>query len=138
MKPKILILCTGNSCRSQMAHGWLTTLAGDKAEIFSAGVVTHGVNPHAIKVMSEAGIDISGHTSNNVNEYVNIEFDHIITVCDHAKENCPYLPGKANRIHQNFEDPANVSGTAEQVLPVYRRVRDQLKEFCERFAEAYL
>lgn len=116
-----------------MAHGWLNKMAGKKAEIFSAGVVTHGVNPYAKKVMWEVGIDLSTHTSNNVNEYAEMEFDYIISVCDHAKENCPYLPGKGIRIHQNFEDPADATGTDEEKLPVYRRVRDQLETFCKDF-----
>ena len=99
---RILVLCTGNSCRSQMAHGYLQHFAGKEVEVYSAGVETHGVNPRAIATMKEDGIDISHHTSNNVEEYQNIDFDLIITVCDHAKERCPYFPGKAERLHYNF------------------------------------
>ena len=106
---KVLVLCTGNSCRSQIAHGYLKKFAGDKAEIYSAGVETHGVNPKAIATMQEDGIDISMHTSNNVNEYRDIDFDYVITVCDHAKEVCPYFPSNAALFHYNFPDPAKAA-----------------------------
>ena len=102
MKKKILVLCTGNSCRSQIAHGYLQKFAGENAEVYSAGVETHGVNPRAIATMKEDGIDISSHTSNNVDEYTHIDFDYIITVCDNAKERCPYFPSSAKRFHYNF------------------------------------
>src|SRR5690242_1105760 len=108
---KILVLCTGNSCRSQIAEGYLRKFAGDKAEIYSAGIETHGVNPKAIETMKEDGIDISHQTSNNVSEYSNIDFDFIITVCDNAKEQCPVLPSSAKKFHQNFIDPAKAIGT---------------------------
>src|ERR1051326_7352521 len=101
---KILVLCTGNSCRSQLAEGYLRYFAGDKAEVFSAGVETHGVNPRAIAVMAEDGIDISRHTSNNMNEYKGIDFDYVITVCDNAKERCPVFPSQSKKFHQNFPD----------------------------------
>ncbi|MCF6295900.1 MAG: arsenate reductase ArsC, partial [Flavobacteriaceae bacterium] len=108
----ILVLCTGNSCRSQMAHGYLNRFANDKANIFSAGIETHGLNQDAVAIMKEDNIDISHHTSNNVEEYAAIDFDYIITVCDHAKENCPYIPSKnAIRLHHNFFDPSKVKGT---------------------------
>ncbi|WP_306568419.1 arsenate reductase ArsC [Flavobacterium lindanitolerans] len=103
---KILVLCTGNSCRSQIAEGYLRYFAGDKAEVYSAGVETHGVNPKAIATMAEDGIDISGHTSNNITEYQGIDFDYVITVCDNAKERCPFFPSKAQKFHENFTDPA--------------------------------
>ena len=103
---RILVLCTGNSCRSQIAHGYLQHFAKSKAEIYSAGVETHGVNPKAIATMDEDGIDISKHTSNNVLEYMAIDFDYIITVCDNAKERCPYFTGNAQKFHYNFPDPA--------------------------------
>lgn len=133
MKKKILVLCTGNSCRSQIAEGYLKYFAKDKAEIYSAGIETHGLNPKAIETMSEDGIDISNHTSNNINEYQHIEFDYVITVCDHAKENCPYFPSKYERLHQNFQDPAKASGTEDEIKKEFRKVRDQIKKYCDLF-----
>jgi len=135
---KILILCTGNSCRSQIAEGYLRHFAGDKAEIYSAGIETHGVNPRAIATMKEDCIDISGHTSNNVDEYRNIDFDFVITVCDNAKERCPYFPTKAVKIHQNFPDPAKAQGTETEITAEFRRVREMIKEFCKQFIEENL
>jgi len=131
----ILILCTGNSCRSQIAEGYLKHFAGDKANIYSAGVETHGVNPRAVAVMAEDGIDLSGHTSNHVNEYVNIPFDHVITVCDHAQERCPIFPGKAQHWHHNFPDPAKATGTEEEIMDEFRRVRTMIKNYCRDFVE---
>jgi len=129
----ILVLCTGNSCRSQMAEGYLRFFLKREANIYSAGIETHGVNPMAIKVMKEDKIDINQHTSNHVNEYMNVEFDHIITVCDYAKENCPYFPSKAKKWHQNFEDPAKATGTVEEVLTIFRQVRNEIKQYFEAF-----
>ncbi len=126
---KVLVLCTGNSCRSQLAEGFLRHFSGDKAEIYSAGVETHGVNPKAIQVMAEDGIDISGHTSNNIIEYKDIDFDYVITVCDNAKERCPYFPTKAQKFHYNFPDPAKATGTDEQVMDEFRRVREMIKKY---------
>lgn len=131
----ILILCTGNSCRSQIAEGYLRFFSGNSVNIYSAGVETHGVNPRAISVMKEDGIDISAHTSNNVDEYRNIEFDCVITVCDNAKERCPYFPAKTQKHHYNFPDPAKASGTEEQIISEFRKVRDQIKTYCKEFAE---
>jgi arsenate reductase len=134
---KILVLCTGNSCRSQIAEGYLRHFAGTgatkMAEIYSAGVETHGVNPKAIAIMKADGIDISHHTSNNINEYYNIDFDFVITVCDNAKERCPYFPTKAVKFHHNFPDPAKAAGTEEEIMKEFGRVRDMIKEYCERF-----
>ncbi len=127
---KILVLCTGNSCRSQIAHGYLEKFAGDKAQVFSAGVETHGVNPRAIKTMKDDGIDISNHTSNNVSEYAEIAFNYIITVCDHAKERCPYIPGNAKRFHYNFPDPAKATGTEEEIMQQFADVRTLIKDYC--------
>ncbi|RYE03961.1 MAG: arsenate reductase ArsC, partial [Rickettsiaceae bacterium] len=107
----ILVLCTGNSCRSQLAEGYLKHFAGDRANIYSAGIETHGVNPKAVQVMAEDHIDISGHTSNHVDEYLAVPFDMVITVCDNANEACPFFPGSVERFHQNFPDPAKASGT---------------------------
>ena len=129
----ILVLCTGNSCRSQIAHGYLQQFAGDKAKVYSAGVETHGVNPKAILVMKEDGIDISHHTSNNIDEYFNVEFDFVITVCDNAKERCPYFPTKAKKFHYNFPDPAKATGTEEEVMNEFRRVRQLIKEYSRNF-----
>ncbi|MDB5151738.1 MAG: arsC2 [Mucilaginibacter sp.] len=131
----ILILCTGNSCRSQIAEGYFRHFAGDKAKVYSAGIETHGVNPKAIQVMAEDYIDISKHTSNNVDEYLDIPFDYVITVCDNAKENCPYFPTKAQRFHQNFPDPAKATGNADDVMDEFRRVRDMIKLYSENFVK---
>ena len=133
MKKKILVLCTGNSCRSQIAHGYLQQFGADKVEVYSAGVETHGVNPKAIATMKADGIDISSHTSNNVLEYQGIEFDFVITVCDHAKERCPYFPSKAIKFHYNFPDPAKAVGTDEQVKIEFDRVRNLIKDYCQDF-----
>ncbi len=130
---KILVLCTGNSCRSQMAEGYLRYFANGKAEIYSAGIETHGVNPRAIASMREDGIDISGHTSNNITEYSNIQFDYVITVCDNAKERCPFFPSSAVKFHHNFPDPAKASGTEQEIMDQFRIVRDQVKSYCKDF-----
>ena len=130
---RILVLCTGNSCRSQMAHGYLQRFAGNLAEVYSAGVEMHGVNPRAIAIMKEDGIDISHHTSNNVDEYRDLSFDHVITVCDNAKEHCPWFPTTAQKHHHNFTDPAKVTGTEEEVMRAFRQVRDEIKAYCRDF-----
>lgn len=135
---KILVLCTGNSCRSQMAEGYLRYFAGDKAEVYSAGIETHGVNPLAIATMKEDGIDISHYSSNNVDEYSNVEFDYVITVCDNAKEHCPYFPSKAQKFHHNFPDPSKVKGTNEEVQQKFREVRQMIKDYCNVFVKQYL
>lgn len=132
---KILVLCTGNSCRSQIAEGYLRHFAGNRAQVYSAGIETHGVNPKAIATMQEDGIDISGHTSNHVDEYRDIEFDYVITVCDNAKENCPYFPSKAERFHYNFPDPAKAQGTSEEITEEFRRVRQMIKDYSENFIQ---
>ncbi|MDB5112125.1 MAG: arsC2 [Mucilaginibacter sp.] len=134
----ILVLCTGNSCRSQLAEGYLRHFAGNKATIYSAGIETHGVNPKAIQVMAEDGIDISHHTSNNVDEYTGIPFDYVITVCDNAKENCPFFPTNAQRLHYNFPDPAKATGNAEEIMNEFRRVRDMIKTYAQDFVTQYL
>ena len=135
---KILVLCTGNSCRSQIAQGYLHYFAGKRAEIFSAGVETHGVNPRAIAVMKEDHIDIGHHTSNNVDEYRDIEFDHVITVCDNAREACPVYPSHAAKHHHNFTDPAKVTGTEEEVMSAFRKVRGEIKSYCRDFVERHV
>lgn len=134
----ILILCTGNSCRSQLAEGYLRFFAKDKANIYSAGIETHGVNPRAVKVMSEDNIDISAHTSNHVDEYLSIPFDYVITVCDNANEACPYFPGDVKRLHHNFPDPAKARGSEEEIMAEFRRVRDMIKAYSADFVIQYL
>lgn len=135
---KVLVLCTGNSCRSQIAEGYLKHFANRNVEIYSAGIETHGVNPKAIETMAADGIDISNHTSNNIDEYTGIEFDYVITVCDNAKENCPYFPTKAVKLHYNFPDPAKAKGTEEEIKAEFASVRNKIKFYCENFVKEYL
>ncbi len=134
---RVLVLCTGNSCRSQMAEGYLRHFAAKNVELYSAGIETHGVNANAVRIMKEDGIDISGHSSNNISEYKHLDFDFVITVCDHAKEQCPYFPSKALRFHQNFPDPAKATGTEEEVMQAFRKVRDMIKGYCAQFVKTY-
>ncbi|MEI6190285.1 MAG: arsenate reductase ArsC [Chitinophagia bacterium] len=133
----ILVLCTGNSCRSQMAEGYLNYFAKGKANVYSAGIETHGVNPKAIETMLEEGIDISKHTSNNILEYKDIDFDYIITVCDHAKERCPYFPSKALKLHYNFPDPAKAVGSPLEIKQSFSSTRDLIKKYCEEFIKTH-
>ncbi len=135
---KILVLCTGNSCRSQIAHGYLNHFANGNAIVYSAGVETHGVNPKAIAIMAEDGIDISQHTSNHIDEYAQVDFDLIITVCDSAKERCPFFPSRAQKFHHNFPDPAKATGTEEEIMQEFRSVRDQIKDYCRNFVTAHV
>jgi arsenate reductase (thioredoxin) len=128
MKKRILILCTGNSARSQMAEGLLRHDAGDRFEVESAGTRPGHVRPEAIAVMKELGIDISGHRSKHVQEFEHQSFDYVLTVCDNAKETCPVFPGHSNRIHKGFEDPAAIQGTEEERLAFFRRVRDEIRK----------
>jgi len=134
----ILVLCTGNSCRSQIAEGYLKHFITTHAEIYSAGIETHGVNSKAIKVMKEDGINISSHTSNHIDEYKNVNFDYIITVCDNAKERCPYFPSQAQRFHYNFPDPAKAIGNEQEIMDEFRRVRSMIKEYCQNFVNQHL
>lgn len=138
MKKNILVLCTGNSCRSQIAEGYLRLFAGEKAEVYSAGIEVHGVNPRAIATMKEDGIDISTHTSNHIDEYRTIAFNYVITVCDNARERCPFFPTKAVRLHQNFPDPAKAQGSEEEITAEFRRVREMVKLYSKEFVEEYL
>ena len=138
-KMKVLFLCTGNSCRSQMAEGWARELKGDRIEPYSAGIETHGLNPLAVKVMAEAGVDISGQKSKHVDEVKGVAFDYVVTVCDHANEACPFFPGKVKRVHISFEDPPRLAKTArseEEALGHYRRARDEIRRFVESLPEA--
>jgi arsenate reductase (thioredoxin) len=141
-KIKTLFLCTGNSCRSQMAEGWARALKSDKIEAHSAGIETHELNPNAVKVMAKAGVDISGHKSKNVADLLHIPFDYVITVCGHANEHCPIFPGKAKVIHVGFDDPpalaralAAQGANEEKQLAAYRRVRDEIRAFIETLPE---
>ena len=135
----ILVLCTGNSCRSQIAEGYLKHFAKEKANVYSAGIETHGVNPRAIAVMKEDGIDISNHTSNNVEEYNDVVFDYIITVCDNAKENCPIFTGICeHRIHYGFEDPANGEGSPKEIMELYRQVRNKILVWMDKLNKTYI
>jgi arsenate reductase (thioredoxin) len=134
-----LFLCTGNSCRSQMAEGWAKALKGDCIEAYSAGIETHGMNVRAVKVMAEAGVDISGHISKNVSELMNIPFDYVVTVCSNAHETCPLFPGRAKVVHVGFDDPpklAKGARTEEEALAHYRRVRDEIKAFVMTLPDA--
>jgi arsenate reductase len=135
---KVLFLCTGNSCRSQMAEGWARHLKGDQIEACSAGIETHGLNPRAVQVMAEAGVDISGHRSKHVDELKEIEFDYVVTVCGHAHEHCPLFRGKARVVHVGFDDPPKLAAgaaTEEEQLAPYRRVRDEIRAFVESLPE---
>lgn len=138
MKKQVLVLCTGNSCRSQIAEGYFRYFAGDNVDIRSAGIETHGVNPRAIAVMKEDGIDISHHVSSHVDEFRDITFDYVITVCDHARESCPHLPTVARVFHHNFTDPAKAEGSEEEIGQIFRKVRDEIKEYCQNFTESHL
>jgi arsenate reductase len=133
-KLKILFLCTGNSCRSQMAEGWARHLKGDQIEAYSAGIEAHGLNPDAVRVMAEAGVDISGQRSKPVGELQGTAFDYVVTVCGHAQEHCPLFPGKATMIHVGFDDPPRLAADAKtegERLAPYRRVRDEIRAFVE-------
>jgi arsenate reductase (thioredoxin) len=131
---KVLFLCTGNSCRSQMAEGWARHLRGDVIEPYSAGIEKHGMNPHAVKVMAEAGVDLSKHHSKTLEDMGSVPFDFVVTVCGHANEHCPIFPGKAKVVHVGFEDPPKLTrwmADGEEKLAVYRRVRDEIRRFVE-------
>jgi arsenate reductase (thioredoxin) len=138
IKLKILFLCTGNSCRSQMAEGWARHLKSDIIDPYSAGIEVHGLNPYAVKVMAEAGVDISKQRSKNVKELSGIDFDHVITVCDNANESCPFFPGRVKRTHVGFDDPPRLAKdmkSEEDILNIYRRVRDEIRKFIEKMPD---
>jgi arsenate reductase len=137
-RPNVLFLCTGNSCRSQMAEGWARTLKAAHITAYSAGIDTHGLNPLAVKVMAEAGVDISGQKSQHVDELKDVNFDLVVTVCDRAAESCPIFPGNARVVHRPFDDPPRLARDAaneEEALIHYRRVRDEIREFVASFPE---
>ena len=131
----ILILCTGNSCRSQMMHGYLKTFLANQAHIYSAGVEVHGLNPFAVGIMAEDGIDISDHTSNHVDEYATIKFALVLTVCDHAREVCPIYTSEVQRMHCNFTDPSKASGTAKEIIRAFRTTRNSIKTYASNLAD---
>ncbi len=138
-KLKILFLCTGNSCRSQMAEGWARHLHSDVIEAYSAGTETHGLNPRTVQVMAEAGVDISGQRSKHLDELKDIAFDCVVTVCGHANEHCPVFPGQPRVVHVGFDDPPKLAAAAkteEEALDCYRRVRDEIRAFVEKLPEA--
>ncbi|MHC4988336.1 MAG: arsenate reductase ArsC [Planctomycetota bacterium] len=138
-KLNILFLCTGNSCRSQMAEGWCRHLKGDVIEPYSAGIETHGLNPNAVQVMAEAGVDISGHKSQHIDEFKDIQLDYVITVCGHAHEHCPIFTGNTKVIHVGFDDPpklAKEAKTEQEALDCYRCVRDEIRAFIETLPES--
>jgi len=140
-KLKILFLCTGNSCRSQMAEGWARVLKGDEIDAYSAGVEPHGMNPRAVRAMGEAGVDISSHHAKHTNELKDILFDYVVTVCDHAHESCPVYPGRTKIIHVGFDDPpalAQAAKSDDEAMPHYRRVRDEIKSFIESLPQALI
>ncbi len=140
-KIKILFLCTGNSCRSQMAEGWMRYLKGDQVEVYSAGIETHGLNLSAVKVMTEAGVDISHHKSKNIGEFKEVALDYVITVCGHANETCPVFPGNIIVIPHSFDDPpalAKETTSEEEALNHYRRVRDEIRDFVQTLPEAII
>ena len=134
-KIKVLFLCTGNACRSQMAEGWARHLKGDCLEVYSAGVCPIGVSSRAIETMSDAGVDITGHRSQHLDEFCDVDFDYIVTLCDNAAAQCPVFGGKAEVVHRPFEDPYFATGTKEHVAAEFRRVRDQIREFVEGMPE---
>jgi arsenate reductase len=140
-KLKVLFLCTGNSCRSQMAEGWARHLKGDAIEPYSAGIEKHGMDPHAVEVMAEAGVDITGHRSKTIAELGPVEFDYVVTVCDNANEHCPVFPGKVKVVHVGFDDPPKLTAGLpdnDTKLAIYRRVRDQIRSFVMTIPESLI
>ena len=140
-KTKILFLCTGNSCRSQMAEGWAKHLKRDSIEAWSAGVEAKTIDPRAVSVMAEAGVDISGHRSKHVDELIDIPFDYVVTLCGHAYETCPFFPGGAKKVHRGFDDPpvlAKDASDEDEALAQYRRVRDEIRQFVETLPDSLM
>jgi len=138
-KPTVLFLCTGNSCRSQMAEGFARSLKGDVLDAHSAGTETHGLNPDAVRVMQEAGVDISHHKSKTVSDLADEQFDYVVTVCGHANENCPFFPARTRVVHQGFDDPPRLAAgakTEDERLSHYRRVRDEIRAYVETLPES--
>ena len=136
-KPVVLFLCTGNSCRSQMAEGWARHLLADRFDAYSAGIETHGLNPRAVQVMSEAGVDISRQQSQLVDDFADLHIDLVVTVCDHAAEVCPVFPRKTQRLHHSFPDPARARGSEQEILQQFRQTRDDIKWFVEQIPQLF-
>ncbi len=139
-KPKVLFLCTGNSCRSQMAEGWAKALKSDVIEAYSAGIETHGLSPYAVRVMAEAGVDISGQKSQHLDEFGDIDFDYVVTICGNANENCPVFTKRTKIIHVGFDDPPSLAkniDNEEDKLDCYRRVRDEIRSFIEKITDFF-
>jgi arsenate reductase len=134
-KITVLFLCTGNACRSQMAEGWARHLKDDVIEAFSAGIRPIGVNSRAIKVMAEAGVDISGQISSSIDDFSAIDFGYVVTLCDNARQQCPIFPGRAKHIHKAFDDPYFTTGTEEQVMATFRKTRDEIRKFVEKMPD---
>lgn len=137
-KLTILFLCTGNSCRSQMAEGWAKALKNDQINAYSAGIETHGLNPNAVAVMAEAGIDISSHLSQNITEFADMQIDYVVTVCGHAHENCPIFPSVSHIVHVGFEDPPKLAASAKteaEAMEHYRKIRDEIRDFINTIPE---
>lgn len=132
--PSFLVLCTGNSCRSQMAEGWLRHFLGEGARVESAGIEAHGLNPRAVAAMAEVGIDISSQTSNRIEDFEGERFDYVVTVCDNARENCPVFPGAGRMVHHAFPDPADATGSEEEIAETFARVRDRIGRWAREFA----
>lgn len=142
-KINLLYLCTGNSCRSQMAEGWTRALKGDQIEVYSAGIETHGLNPNAVKVMAEAGVDITSQKSQHIDEFKDVKLDYVVTVCNHAHETCPWFPADCEVVHVGFPDPPKMArelaakgASEEEQLDCYRSVRDEIKAFVETLPDA--
>ena len=131
----LLILCTGNSCRSQIAEGFFRKYLGDGSNVYSAGIEAHGVNPNAIKTMAAIGIDISKHTSNTIEQLPSVKYDYVLTVCDNAKELCPIFPGHHKTLHHSFQDPASATGTNEEIAAVFATVRDEIDAYAREFCK---
>jgi arsenate reductase len=139
VKPKILFLCTGNSCRSQIAEAWTNQLKGDQFDAYSAGVEPKGIDPKAIQVMAEVGIDISSQKSKDIESFGDMEFDYVVTLCDNARESCPFFPAKTRLVHRGFDDPPKIAGELDdedEAISHYRRVRDEIRGYIERLPEA--
>ena len=134
-KIRILFLCTGNSCRSQMAEGWARHLKGNVMEVYSAGISPATLSQRAVKVMADAGVDISGQMSKHIDDVIGIQFDYVVTVCDNAREHCPVFPGRVRRIHKAFEDPSFLPGPEDEVMAAFTKTRDQIKQFVEQMPE---
>ena len=135
-KKNMLVLCTGNSCRSQLLHGYPEQLLDERANVYNADVEMHGLNPPAVQTMAADGVDISHHTSNHVDEYAQVPFDYVLTVCDYANEGCPAFSSSAKKLHHNFSDPAKTTGSETEIMAQFQAVREQIKAYAQAFVQA--